>query len=174
MVGFFPWCATILIGAEALALNSIVTKVVDIRTGDDSRVESAHLILARTNDEWGQVWGSHKEIVNANGARFGGNRLEGAEPPKIDFTKNQVLAVFGGLIRGVAGYQVIDIKHDLRNDILQLKPVYLRNTTSNLITLPYAFILLSSGKRPIQVDMDISLNRTPEWRTLGTYAPEKK
>ncbi len=84
--------ARVLVAAFLCWIGPLAAQMTfsSIARGDQSRIEEARTVVARTAAEWAALWKAHAG--------------EG-QPPGVDFSRSMVVAVFAGS-RPTAGYEV--------------------------------------------------------------------
>jgi hypothetical protein len=137
---------------------------VDFRTGMDSYTERASIERADTPDAWNSAWQRYMGVtpIGNSGLRY----PSAAVPPAVDFNRNFVLVVFGGLAQ-VSGYRIADSFIKKKELHVRLEQVPIPGHTTMLAN-PYAFILFRRTKYPVDVEFpttDASGNAT--WRRVA-------
>lgn len=159
-----------LAAATAKKEEDIKFEIRNFDTGSETGYEQPFQGLISTEPEWKRVWEWHKGpqivngLVNADG-----------QVPKVDFQKSNILAIFMGSAKGIAGFEVAgykdsDAKTGVKQITLRINPVML-NGGELLLTHPYALLEISKVKVPVEVQMSVGNN---QWKTIGKFAPPKE
>ena len=142
-----------------------------VATGMDSFVERPSIQVAYNVLDWDALWQKHKGITpigNANGVGF----PSAEKPPSVNFDKEEVLVIFGGLAAN-GGYQVVDSMQMSNRVQVRIKPLPMLGQTgaagnSEFKANPYAFIMFPRIKLPIEVQIPgKDANGNPAWQTVA-------
>jgi hypothetical protein len=175
---YFGIVSVIAAIGQMTADDSAKLKVVDFATGSDSQAVTSLVQLAKTPQEWAQVWQFHRTApVVATGAIGAAVLPETMDLPVVDFDHTNVLAIFGGITNGVTGYSLSGVGSVKHHAVIRLQPVSgLPNGSLTVATQPYAFIQITRIKSPIDVEMlsGIDSNGAPIWTKIASFNKEEK
>ncbi len=177
MIGFFGWCATSAMSAEVIAYNMMTTRLVQGISRMNSAIESPTVTYAYDDNRWSTIFHERRSEMELVTDTYLPTPEDLARTPEQDFPNHVVLAVFGGVLSSPQAYQVVSIRHEMKEEVIRLKPTSGKLTMGlrsyNGPTRPYLFALLTSCIRPIRVEMDISDDKKPVWKAIGSVPPVK-
>lgn len=127
------------------------TRLVPVVTGADSIVTTPGAFYVKDAVTFEHLWRAHKGGNNQNGVPAPGLIVN---PPRVDFRRQGVLAVFGGKAPDVRGYTARLASSTEEQVVIDVRPTIL-NSVVRLQAQPYAFFLLTRTARPVIV-------RTPD------------
>jgi hypothetical protein len=146
-------------------------KAIGQMTGTDTTVEVPRVELIRDQAAWLHLWREHRAILQLNvptGAPPP-STADDSDRPKVDFTKEMVLCLFGGQSRNIGGFHVVEVG-DVKNvAYVRVAPLLLPDSGAGLLQNPYIFITIPRTKRKIIVQLDQSALGAQGWRTLATF-----
>jgi hypothetical protein len=136
------WMASLMAGSADKQV-----KVVDFYTAADSQSSSAEIRLVTDQAGWKQAWSLYQM-----GPSIGSGSIEPAvAAPKIDFDKNEVVAIYSSL-QPIAGFKISDLF--LKGNVLHLRMQTVPQATGavQISTNAVAFVVLPREKYPIDVE----------------------
>jgi hypothetical protein len=142
--------------------------------GGDSHVHAPLVRLIPDQAKWTELWNIHKgahAVVNDKGEI---TYPDAPKTPEVDFTKNQVIVVFGGKLPNVLAYEYA--KTYARDDtaVVQLTQKFAPPTADEATYYP--FILLVVPKEPVKIEIQldsIAKDGTHFWMKLASYPAPK-
>jgi hypothetical protein len=156
-----------------VADNSKALTVVDFATGDDSWVNTAHTEYVENADAWRGVWQMHRSRPAATvGGAAASAADETVDLPKVDFSQDKVIAVFGGISQNITGYTLEGVVRIRDHDVIEIKPrIPQAQGQISFPTQPYAFIEIASVKHAIDVMMQVGVDTdgSPIWKLIAQY-----
>jgi hypothetical protein len=161
--------ASVVVLLLAQAASTKAYPPLDVITGLDSYVEKPSIELVRDAGTWNDAWQRHKGITpigNSPNASF--PSIE--KPPIVDFTKDEVLVIFGGLA-SQGGYKVVDSELTNKHLVIRIRALPLFGNGGSLPNYkanPYAFVLLKQPNEPIELQIErVSDEGVPTWATIA-------
>ena len=142
--------------------------------GHDTLLEIQLVRMIRDQKAWSELWTAHKGISDVPGAAGTIYNGDARPAPAVDFTKNQILIVFGGHTYGVQAYDyVTTVVHD-GTAVIRLAPSLFPSQSPQVIMYPYTMLTLPRLKVPIDVELDtIANDGTHYWNKIAGYQPPK-
>lgn len=153
--------------------DPLKVKPVQTIAGGDSLVNYPMVRLIQAQSAWRELWAIHKglpiEPTNKDKASE-----DAVKPPEVDFTKNQVLVVFGGHLPNVKSYQYVKTFAQDNSAIIQISQEFIPDSAVKGMLHP--FILLVIPKEPVamEVQLDsIAKDGSHFWMSLAKYRAPK-
>lgn len=142
-------------------------------SGADTAVERPMASMATTEKEFIQIWAAHKELVGDPPGSVTGVIVENDQVPKVDFTKNVVIAYFAGQTSGIMGYSVADVDTKGKTNVVQIKPEFL-GTDIGVATNSYGMWIFPRPKKAVELELIIGMkDGKPVTRKIGKFEPPK-
>lgn len=119
------------------------------RSGDDSRIDEASYLRIASAEDWKALWRRHAD----------------AEPPDVDWSRHEVVAVFQG--DGIShGVQFGDAFEDDETVTVRFCGVYKQTMGPAPRTAAFGMIVLPRSKKPIAVEEDVHSfkDMPPVWK----------
>lgn len=155
-------------------------RAMERMTGTDTAIEQPMVLMVRDQAGWIQLWRQHRQIVQTGSPPAGATAVappqataDDSDRPKIDWSKQMVLCLFGGQSRNIGGFEVAEAGDDKNVAYVRVAPILLPLTAGNLLQNPYIFITIPRTKRKIVVQLDQSALGAQGWRTLATFDPPR-
>jgi len=160
------WLAQVMTQKDAL-------KVVDFLTGSNSNVAHQDSQLVQTRFDWAQTWERNQFYQVLSGQPQGPVNPDAVpDLPVINFDKTQIVAVWGGNAKNVAGYTLIGNTFEKDSDVIWLAPTVMTAGSAITATRPYAFIQVTKQKNEIDVMLQVSTDGqgNPIWKRIAKFA----
>jgi hypothetical protein len=148
-------------------------KAISQMTGVDTSIEDSRVELIQDSASWSDLWHRHREQFQLNvPANAQSDAL--SDLPKVSFTDNVVLCLFGGQSKNVLGFEIADVGEKESKGYIRIRPLLLPSTGADLLQNPYLFIVLPRTKKKVTVQLDETALGGQGWRTLATLEPTLK
>jgi len=140
-------------------------------TGADTAIESPRVAMIQDQSAWNDLWREHRQTFQINVPQNA--PIDDSERPKVNFSTDVVLCLFGGQSKNVGGFELAQIG-DLKDQVIvRIKPTLLPATGAELLQNPYMFLILPRTRRKMSVQLDQSALGGDGWRTLADLPPTK-
>ena len=131
-----------------------------VLTGPNSCVEDQTYERITSPADWKKTWVNH----------LGVNEETVLRPAMdIDFSRYEVIALFGGASSTIRGYHVDSVTR--RNDcvLIRFEGIFFMTHGIPVRTTPFAFIVLPKSDTPIALET----GKLPEWKEVARFAATK-
>jgi len=176
--------------AQILAAGLAASLAVAPDAGDPSKVKPLqsfqggdshiHKPLARFLTDaksWKQVWYMHLGIearVSDKGEiEYPPNA---PTPPPVDFSKNQVLVMFGGLLPGVQSYDYVKTFAKETTAVVQIAPKTAPASSDSALKNMYPFLIMVLPKEPVRIEVEldtVAKDGSHYWNLITAHNPPK-
>lgn len=151
------------------AAQNAPLQVVDSAYGYNSGVTTPNVMLATSQAALNGIWTAHS---GTNGDPLPSHVRLVDERPRVDFSKAFVVALFGGAMADVEGFQLVDAQVDGNYAYVRFAPVPpTLPGDAPRINQPYGFAILTLTDKRVAVQVPDGPDR---WRTLTTFDPPQK
>ncbi len=167
-------CFAVAAMAAADGPDPLKIKPNQTMAGGDSHIHAPLVRQITSQSNWAELWNIHKGVqalVNDKGDITYPNA---PKPPEVDFTKNQVLVVFGGKLPNVLAYEYA--KTYARDDVavVQLTQKFAPATADETIYYPFILLVVPKESVKIEIQLDsIAKDGTHFWMKIASYPVPK-
>jgi hypothetical protein len=140
-------------------------------SGADTTVERQMSSMATSEKEFVQLWTIHKELYgNPIGT---GVVVENSEIPKVDFTKNVVIAYFAGQTTGIMGYTVVSVDTKGKTNIVRIKPEFI-GAVAGISANSYGMWVFPRPRKAVELELIVGMdNGQPVTRKIARFEAPK-
>ena len=151
-------------------------KIKPIQTlqGGDSHIHAPMVRIIPSQKQWAELWNIHKGAQAVRGENGEITFPDAPTPPTVDFSKNQVLVIFGGKLPNVQAYDYVKTLAKDDTAIVQLSQNFVPASTEEKTYYPFILMVVPREPVKIEVQLDsIAKDGSHFWMTIGRYAPPK-
>ena len=167
----------IVVGCLLSAANSyggpgdpLKVKPVQTMTGGDSHIHAPMARLIDNQKQWVELWNIHKGAEAVTSATGEITFPNAPKPPIVDFTKNEVLVVFGGKLPNVQAYDYVKTYARDETAVVQLSQNFVPAGASDKTYYPYVLLVVPKEMVKIEVQLDsIAKDGSHFWMKIAGY-----
>ncbi len=140
---------------------------VQIMNGGDSRIDLVLVRMIRNDADWSTLWSMHKGTA-------GKSSTAKSQAPSVDFSKNQVLAVFGGHLPDVQAYTYVKTYARDNVAVIQLGQDFLPPAKVSGVKHPFIMLVLPKEQVKTEVQLDsLAKDGSHYWMKIATIQAPK-
>lgn len=123
--------------------------------GADSRIRYRDTQLILNQDQWNRTW-----------ARNLGTPVGSPKAATVDFTKNVIVAVFGGPMSNAEGFEFVEGIEQESVVVVRVQPVRYQVVGQIRRSTPYGFFVLPRIAKPYRIEENVQslIGQPPVWK----------